>query len=102
MVIYEVNLSIGLDIYNEYMTWLKKHVEDIVSYDGFYEYKIYSDNEKGSDKKKIIVHYKVSSLSKLQDYFSNHAAQTRQEAIERFGNKFSATRRVLEPQEPQE
>ena len=35
MVIYEVNLSINIDIYQDFDLWLKKHFKEILQLPGF-------------------------------------------------------------------
>jgi len=37
----------------------------------------------------------VTDMASLQDYFDHHAAAMRQDGKTRFGENFSATRRVL-------
>jgi hypothetical protein len=43
------------------------------------------------------VHYRLRDAAALDAYLERHAARMRAEAIERFGARFSASRRVLVP-----
>lgn len=103
MLIYEVNLSIEADIYNDYLVWLKAHVRDILKIQGFQEAKIFCENNLNdtSNKKSLVVQYSVTSKADLENYLANHAPKMRAEGIKKFGDRFSAARRVLELVETQ-
>jgi hypothetical protein len=98
MLIYEVNLTVEDEIYDDYFAWLVPHVKEILQFRGFTKAEISEDKtvENESGQRKLIVHYTVSSDEDLHDYFVNHAAKMRAGAVEKFGNKFSATRRMYQ------
>jgi hypothetical protein len=91
MVIYEVNLSICDEIYTEYYAWLLGHIKQILKFDGFKR----ADVGRVDGTKDVRVCYWVDSLENLNNYLALHAVKMRQEAIERFGDQFTATRRVV-------
>lgn len=95
-LIYEINIKISLDILDDYLSWLDEHISEILDIDGFESAKIYKETFTSSDFFAITIHYSVSSKSALDSYFDNHAEVMRQKGIGRFGDKFSATRRILE------
>ena len=95
-LIYEVNIQVSLDILNDYLSWLDIHICEILLIDGFESAKIYKETSASSDFFAITIHYSVSSKSALDSYFDNHAEALRQKGIDLFGDKFSATRRILE------
>lgn len=105
MIIYEVNLEVDADIAAEFSNWLKSHVEEMLTIDGFVEANIFEDTSKKFDDKfdrntdsgakKWVVHYKIKSDRHLQEYLVQHAGRMRAPAVRQFGAKFRANRRVL-------
>lgn len=95
MIIYEVNLTIEFSIYSEFKLWLLAHVEQMVQFNGFIEAKILEEVE-SKEHKKITVSYLLDSQKSLDVYLKHHAPEMRQDGIDKFGSKFSATRRVFE------
>ena len=95
-LIYEINIKVSLGILDDYLSWLDEHISEILDIDGFESAKIYKETSTSSDFLAITIHYSVSSKSALDSYFDNHAEALRQKGIDRFGDKFSATRRILE------
>ena len=51
-----------------------------------------NDSSKGFVELTVI--YKVENLQKMEEYFNVHAAKMRGDGVKRFGDKFSAERRV--------
>lgn len=96
MVIYEVNLDIQDAIADEYLSWLKQHVNDIIAFQGFDSYTIYKVEDNNTKNKKFTVQYQVDSRESLQHYLDNHASVMRAEAVEKFGDQFSANRRIMQ------
>ncbi|MEZ4704732.1 MAG: DUF4286 family protein [Bdellovibrionota bacterium] len=99
-MIYEVNIDIDADVFDKYVVWLRKHMSEMLSLEYFEAatlYRVEADSlgEDGKRSISVSVHYQVASREKLEQYFLNHAKPMRSDAIEKFGTKFSATRRVL-------
>ena len=94
MIIYEVNLNIEENIFNDYLDWLKTHIKEMLSFDGFQSARLFRHAE---EENQLVVHYEVTSKEDLNNYFENHAARMREDGINRFGNQFTATRRILNP-----
>ncbi|UTW45611.1 DUF4286 family protein [bacterium SCSIO 12696] len=101
MLIYEVNLTVSRDIASDYRRWLQIHIEEMLKNPGFQAAKFYQRDadEAGGDGECWTVHYFVESRAALNDYFDGPAGEMREQGIRRFGGKFSANRRVLEPLE---
>ena len=95
-LIYEINIKVSLGILDDNLSRLEEHISEILDIDGFESAKIYKETSTSSDFFVITIHYSVSSKSALDFYFNNHAEALRQKGINRFGDKFSATRRILE------
>jgi len=97
-VIYEVNLSLDSTIAEAYQTWLFGHIDQLLKFDGFLSAETFLvEKEPNSTEKNVLisVRYRLKSRAALQNYITNHSAGMRKETIEKFGDKFSATRRVL-------
>lgn len=96
MIIYEVNLLIHKDIFAIFQQWLKSHVQLMLKIPGFIQAEILkSIRQTTDDYEALIVQYKIESQQALEHYFLHFANLMRQEAIDQFGDKFSAERRIL-------
>ena len=98
MLIYEVNLEVDHDIADEYSQWLEDHIGQVLKFEGFLSAELFEEQTGGVEKNnsgKWTIHYHVRDLECLENYFDQHAAKMRKDGLDRFGDKFSATRRVL-------
>ncbi len=95
MIIYEVNLSIESALESAFIPWLKTHMDEMLKFDGFIDASLFMDVESDHAAKNWVVQYKVESMAHLEDYFNLHANRMRQEALDRFCDGFTATRRIL-------
>ncbi|HHG8504995.1 TPA: DUF4286 family protein [Legionella pneumophila] len=100
MVIYEVNLLIEEDVYNQFQSWLRAHAKEMLQFPGFLQAHILKpENEDIQTLKKLTVQYQVDNKSSLTNYFNQFAAKMREEGLKHFRDKFSAERRIYEVQE---
>ena len=95
MFIYEVNLSIETALETSFIPWLKTHINEMLKFDGFIDASLFIDAENNHTSKNWVVQYKVESMAHLEDYFSLHVKRMRKEALDRFSDGFTATRRIL-------
>ena len=100
MLIYEVNLEVDDDINFKMAGWLPEHIDAILKNKGFqsahwYFRKPEDEGAKPNNKTLWSIHYLVEDRESLDNYLNNHAAKMREEGIKKFGDKFSANRRVL-------
>lgn len=100
MLIYEVNLEVEDDINFKMAGWLPSHIDEMLKFKGFqsahwYFRKPEDEGSENTNKTLWSIHYLVEDRKSLDNYFDNHAEKMRKEGIEKFGNKFSASRRVL-------
>ncbi|HVZ40061.1 MAG TPA: DUF4286 family protein [Candidatus Kapabacteria bacterium] len=95
MILYEVNLSVQSDVAAEYLEWLRDHVEQILRLDGFRSATLLAQEGAEDGTRCFTVHYWLADRASLDAYFANHAAAMRQDGLDRFGNRFTATRRVM-------
>ena len=96
MIVYEVNLSVERDIEHAYLEWLRRHVDEILSFDGFTGAEVF-EVENGSARVELVVRYTLRDRNALEQYFLQHADRMRRDGTDRFGAKFNATRRVMTP-----
>lgn len=96
-VIYEVNLDVDVAIADAFLAWLRGHVTAILALPGFLDARISAIEDPPPGRRRWCVHYRVRSRAALQDYFDHHAAAMRGDGSARFGDRFSARRRILEP-----
>lgn len=101
-IIYEVNLKIQNDTAEDYLKWLRPHIDEILKLDGFVRADLFSRNpedeggEKDANHVYFTVQYHLVSRQALDDYLKNHAPRMREDGLKRFGGKFTASRRVLQ------
>jgi hypothetical protein len=96
-VIYEVNLNVDRDIEGEFGRWLSLHVEQMLALPGFVGADIASEEREPGQTAGWSVRYRLLSRQALDAYFRDHAERMRADGIDRFGQRFSASRRILLP-----
>ena len=102
---YEVNIFVDKDILNEYVAWLKPHMEEIDNLPGFLfstltelelEKCDESEGSMGGKRVGLCARYYLRDRQSLEDYFNVHAARLRGDGINKFKGRFTITRRVLQ------
>lgn len=99
MVKYEVNLVIQKEIFDNYYTWLVDHIKEMLKFHGFKKASISKEISKENLKDNYInltVLYNIETKQDLDNYLEQYAPHMRADGIKKFGNKFSAHRRVFE------
>ncbi len=94
-VVYEVNLEADAGIEGPFDTWLRDHIADMLQFDGFRSAEILDDHSAPPGRIRRIVQYRLRDQSAVDDYLAKHAPQMRAAGIAKFGERFSAQRRVL-------
>ena len=94
-VIYEVNLEADAGIAAPFDTWLRDHVADMLQLDGFRSAEILDDPAAPPGRIRRIVQYRLRSQADLDEYLAVHAPRMRAQGVARFGDRFTAERRVL-------
>ncbi|HEX5123879.1 MAG TPA: DUF4286 family protein [Rhodanobacteraceae bacterium] len=97
MIVYEVNLDVRADIYADYRAWLAAHVVEILALPGFESAEVFDvrDPAPANDRRALTVCYRLVDQASLDHYFAEHAPRMREDGKRRFGDGFTATRRVL-------
>lgn len=101
-VVYEVNLDVDAAIRDDYLGWLHPHIAEICALPGFTGAQLFEvvDPAPAPGRVAWCVQYVLCDRTALDDYLREHAPRLRAEGIARFGDRFSASRRVLVANEP--
>lgn len=96
-VVYEVNLEIERAVETAYREWLHAHVAQVLALPGFLDAQVFEVLEPAAAASRfaLCVHYRLRDQAALRDYLDRHAARMREDGLTRFGDRFSASRRVL-------
>lgn len=97
MIVYEVTVEIDRALGDAYAGWLRDHVAQMLSFDGFIAAQRYerSDLPDDAPRRGFVIAYRLRDQAALDAYFADHAAAMRADGERRFGGRFTATRRVL-------
>lgn len=96
MVIYEVNVSVNNESFQDYYNWLLPHVQEMLEFKGFQQAEIgIVENQEDDNKNHLRINFTIDTYENLQNYLDQHAANMRAETLKRFGDQYSITRRVI-------
>jgi hypothetical protein len=95
-VTYEVNLVPDPGIEDEFDDWLDAHVVEVLSLPGFLTAVVRRSEDPASGRIQRTVQYELRDRAALDAYLRDHAPDMRRRGIDRFGERFRATRRVLD------
>jgi len=95
-VTYEVTLQPDEEILGDFEAWLEYHVDEMLALPGFRGASIHKGEDAGSGAALRIVRYEMEDHAALQRYLEDHAARMRAAGVARFGDRFRATRRIVE------
>jgi hypothetical protein len=98
-VIYEVDLDVDARIAGPFDTWLRDHIADLLQLEGFQSAEILAPESDSPDRVRRTVHYRLRDQVALDAYLRDHAPRMRAQGIERFGDRYTARRRVLQHRE---
>lgn len=94
-VIYEVNLTVDVDVIERFDLWLHQHTEEMLAIPGFISASTSVPDVEDEAQKYRCVQYRLSDQKALDNYFEHHAEAMRAKALEQFDGHFTAKRRVL-------
>jgi hypothetical protein len=94
-VTYEVNLVPDASIENEFDEWLDAHVVDMLRLPGFLTAVVRRAEDADGGIQRT-VQYELRDRDALDAYLRDHAARMRQHGLDRFGDRFRASRRILD------
>lgn len=97
-VIYEVNLHVDAAIAGEYRDWLARHVREMLALPGFTGGRWLEVTDPRTEAEvAFCCQYELADQAALDSYFRDHAEFMRADGARRFGGRFRANRRVLQP-----
>lgn len=96
-VLYEVNIEVDASAHEEYRSWLRDHIAEILALPGFTGAKVFEvlDPPASAGRIALCVQYALKDQAALDDYLREHAPRLRADGMARFGGRFQASRRVL-------
>jgi len=95
--IYEVTVSVDREIVDTFDPWLARHVEEMLAYPGFIRADTFTLEDDEGGRALRVTHYYLESDADLDRYLAGPAGEMRQAAVDRFGERATASRRVLRP-----
>ena len=97
MIIYNVTANIDDSIHEEWLTWIKEHIPQVLATGKFTEAKLSKvlvEEEMGGVTYSI--QYRAKSREDLDNYYQNDAERLRGEGLNKFADKMLAFRTELE------
>jgi hypothetical protein len=95
--VYEVTLSIEREIAEEFDAWLAGHVREMLELPGFVRAMTFAAEDEDAGRRRRVTQYFLESDEALEEYLAGPAEAMRHEALSRFPDRFTASRRVLHP-----
>ena len=101
LLIYEVNLEVDEDINFKVAGWLTEHINKMLTFKGFnmaqwFFRKPEDEGRPHINKTLWTIQYLVEDRASLDAYLNEHAPTMREETVNKFGDKITSTRRVLQ------
>ena len=97
--IYEVTVSVDREIADAFDAWLAEHVREMLEIPGFLKSETFEIEDDDAGRARRVTHYYLASEEELENYLAGPANAMRQSGIDRFADKFVASRRVLRRKE---
>ncbi|MBM3416837.1 MAG: DUF4286 family protein [Bacteroidetes bacterium] len=98
MIIYNVTIKVDISIAHEWLAWLRdEHIPDIIGTGCFTDARILQLMEVDeSDGPTFAIQYQADSKALYNRYIKEYAAEMRKRATEKWGDKFVASRSVMQ------
>ena len=96
MFIYNVTINIDQSIHDQWLSWIKEHIPQVLGTGKFSEAKltrVLVDDDLGTT---YSVQYRANSRDALDSYYKHDAPKFRQEGLDLFADKMLAFRTELE------
>ncbi len=91
-ILYEVIITVDPDIRADYLIWLRRHMAEMTAFDGFQSADLFINTE---NKDELTCHYRLRDRDAMNAYLAGPAQAMRADGVKNFGDKFSASRRIL-------
>ncbi|MEO6968351.1 MAG: DUF4286 family protein [Rhodanobacteraceae bacterium] len=98
MPLYTVDLEVEAAIRDDYLAWLREHVAEMLTLQGFLGAKIYARLElvPSSDVCAFVVHYRLRDRAAFNGYLAEHATRMREAGLRHWGERARARRDLLQ------
>jgi hypothetical protein len=95
-ITYEVALEPDPEILGEFEAWLEGHADEMLELPGFVGASIHKAEDPATGRPLRVVRYQLESRKALDRYLAEFAPRMRADGLARFGDRFMATRRIVE------
>lgn len=96
MILYNVTVSIDLDVHDDWLRWMKEeHIPDVMATGLFIENKVARILAEEEGGKAYSIQYLCHSMDDYEKYQREHAPRLQAEHSERYKGKFGAFRTLL-------
>jgi hypothetical protein len=97
MIIYNVTINVDDNTHSAWLEWMQQiHIPDVLSTGLFTGYRLCRLLDVEDEGATYSVQYSCKSLDEYHRYKAEHAPRLQQEALKKFGEKFTAFRTLLE------
>ena len=97
--IYEVTVSVEREIADAFDLWLAEHVQEMLEIPGFLKAETFEIEDDDEGRVRRVTHYYLANEEDLEEYLAGPANAMRQSGIDKFADRFTASRRVLRRRE---
>lgn len=97
MIIYNVTINVDDECHYQWLEWMKKeHIPAVLSTGLFTGYRICRLLDVEDEGTTYSIQYSCNSLLEYNEYKEKHAKHLQKEALDKFNDKFTAFRTLLE------
>ncbi len=96
-IIYEVSCTVSPEVSDAFAAWLRHHVPEVAALPGFLEGR-WGEQVGGAagGARTFVCWYRLADAAAMERYFAVDAPRMRADGLRRFGERYTATRRVIE------
>lgn len=91
-ILYEVVITIARDRRDDFLDWLRPHIRELLTINGFLSADLHADTENDCV---FTCSYRLRDHAAMDAYLAGPAAAMRADGVKRFGDSMSARRRIL-------
>ena len=96
MIIYNVTVNVDKTINKDWLTWIKKHIPEVLATGKFKEAKLTKVLVADDEADTYSIQYRAHSRAALDAYYAEDAERLRADGLKRFADKSLAFRTELE------
>jgi len=99
MILYNVTINVDDDSHDEWLTWMQNvHIPSVLNTGLFLSHKMYRLITKFPEETGTTysVQYWLTDMERFEQYRDQYAPALQKETLEKFGDRFSAFRTLLE------